>query len=170
MANRGEGGARVSEQIDQNEPDAGDTGSADIFSFFNEIGIINQLSLVLFAKTLPCGVHPSHFAIVNHLVRTGDGKTPVRIANAMQITKATMTHSLRILEDRGFITVKPNPHDARGKIVLLTDAGRSFREAAIASAVSEFAPIFDSAQIERMSRIYEDLVELRKHLDENRLP
>ncbi len=97
-----------------------------VFAFFTEVGVISQLATARLAKALPDGVHPSHFAIVNHLARTGDGVSPVRIAAAMQVTKNTMPHSLKVLEKRGFITVAPSPDDGRAKIVLLTDAGRVF--------------------------------------------
>ena len=141
-----------------------------MFGFFNEIGIINQLSTALFAKCLPDGVHPSHFSILNHLVRTGDGKTPVRIASAMQVTKNTMTHSLKVLSDRGFVSVKPNPEDARGKLVFLTEAGRAFRDASISNVVEMFGDILTEEQQVIMDRIADDLVTLRKHLDANRRP
>ncbi len=141
-----------------------------MFGFFNEIGIINQLSTTLFAKCLPDGVHPSHFSILNHLVRTGDGKTPVRIASAMQVTKNTMTHSLKVLSDRGFVSVKPNPEDARGKLVFLTEDGRAFRNASISNVVEMFGDILTEEQQVIMDRIADDLVTLRKHLDANRRP
>lgn len=146
------------------------TDPAVVFGFFNEIGIINQLSTALFAKCLPDGVHPSHFSILNHLVRTGDGKTPVRIAGAMQVTKNTMTHSLKVLSDRGFVTVGPNPEDARGKLVFLTEAGRRFRDAAIVNVVEMFGDILTPEQEAIMTRISSDLETLRKHLDANRRP
>jgi len=104
-----------------------DNNAAEVFGFFNEVGIINQLSTTMLAKSLPNGVHPSHFFILNHLVRLGDGKPPARIASAMQVTKNTMTHSLKVLQNRGYITVKPDPEDGRGKLVYLTDAGRVSR-------------------------------------------
>ena len=139
-----------------------------VFAFFNEIGIINQLATALFSKSLPDGVHPSHFSILNHLVRLGDGKTPIRIAEAMQVTKMTMTHSLKVLTERGFITVTPNPDDARGKLVFLTEEGRSFRDRAIAKVVAEFGDILTEDQVVTMSDLQPGLVALRKHLDANR--
>lgn len=140
----------------------------EVFGFFNEVGIINQLSTAILAECLPDGVHPSHFSIVNHLVRTGDGKSPVRIAAAMQVTKNTMTHSLKVLEDRGFITVEPDPKDGRGKLVRLTEDGRQFREAAIANALARFGDVILPEHREIMARIIGDLQVLRKHLDANR--
>ena len=68
-----------------------------VFQFFNEVGIIQQLSATLFNKRLPEGLHVSHFSVLNHMVRLGDGKTPLALANAFQVTKATMTHTLSTL-------------------------------------------------------------------------
>ena len=146
----------------------GEEQAAEVFGFFNEIGIINQLATALFAQSLPDGVHPSHFSILNHLVRTGDGKSPVRIAAAMQVTKNTMTHSLKVLEERRFITVAPDPEDGRGKRVHLTEAGRSFRDTAIQNVVSRFSGLLQPEHLEIMTRISGDLQVIRKHLDENR--
>ena len=145
-----------------------DAADAAAFAFFNEIGIIGQLSTAVFARTLPDGVHPSHFAILNHLVRTGDGKTPIRIARAMQVTKTTMTHSLKVLEDRGFIDVGPNPDDARGKLVRLTDEGRRFRDVAIARVSERMRAILRPEDRARMARCLDDLTEVRRHLDASR--
>lgn len=144
------------------------TTAAEVFGFFTEIGIINQLSTALLAKSLPDGIHPSHFSILNHLVRMGDGKPPVRIASAMQVTKNTMTHSLKVLQDRGYITVAPDPEDGRGKLVYLTDSGRRFRDQAIVNVSEAFGHIIGPDQLGIMRRIGRDLQEMRKHLDENR--
>jgi len=143
--------------------------AAEVFGFFTEVGIISQLSTAMLAKSLPDGVHPSHFSILNHLVRVGDGKAPMRIASAMQVTKNTMTHSLKVLQDRGYITVKPDPEDGRAKLVFLTDDGRVFREQAIAQVSDVFANIIGPDQLAIMRRTIGDLEQMRKHLDANRL-
>ncbi len=146
----------------------GEADGLEVFGFFNEVGIINQLSTAILAKSLPDGVHPSHFSIINHLVRMGDGKSPIRIAAAMQVTKNTMTHSLKVLEERGFISVEPDPDDGRGKLVRLTEAGRAFREAAIRNVMARFGDVIEPEHRAIMARLMGDLVVLRKHLDENR--
>lgn len=146
----------------------GDADGMEVFGFFNEIGIINQLSSAMLAKCLPDGVHPSHFAIINHLVRMGDGKSPVRIAAAMQVTKNTMTHSLRVLTDHHYITVEPDPKDGRAKIVRLTEQGRAFRETAIRNVLARFEDVIEPKHLAIMDRIKEDLAVLRKHLDDSR--
>lgn len=142
--------------------------AAEVFGFFTEVGIINQLSTAMLAKSLPDGVHPSHFSILNHLVHRGDGKSPVRIASAMQVTKNTMTHSLKVLQDRGYINVKPDPEDGRGKLVYLTDVGRTFRNQAIENVSEVFGHVIGPDQLAIMRRTCADLEEMRKHLDQNR--
>ena len=142
--------------------------AGEVFGFFNEIGIISQLSNALLAACLPDGVHPSHFAILNHLARMGDGKPPIRIASAMQVTKNTMTHSLKVLEGRGFIDVRPDPNDGRGKLVYLTEAGQAFRGEAIQAVSARFRDIIGPEQLEQMRRTLPDLAALRAHLDSNR--
>ena len=145
-----------------------DNTAAEVFGFFTEVGIINQLSTAMLAKSLPDGVHPSHFSILNHLVRMGDGKPPVRIASAMQVTKNTMTHSLKVLQDRNYITVKPDPEDGRGKLVYLTDTGRTFLDQAIGRVSEVFGHVIGADQLAIMRRTRVDLEEMRKHLDQNR--
>jgi len=141
---------------------------AEVFGFFTEIGIIQQLSNAMLAKSLPDGVHPSHFAILNHLSRVGNGRPPARIAAAMQVSKNTMTHSLKVLQDRGYITVSPDPADGRGKLVYLTDTGRTFRDHAIAKVSKVFGHVIGPDQIAIMRRTRDDLAQLRQHLDQNR--
>ena len=74
---------------------------AQVFGFFNEIGIVSQLASALFTRLIPLGLHLSHFIVLNHLARLGDGRTPLQIANALQVTKATMTHTLAVLGRHG---------------------------------------------------------------------
>ena len=146
----------------------GDGAALEVFGFFNEVGIINQLATAMMARSLPDGVHPSHFSILNHLVRMGDGKSPLRIAAAMQVTKNTMTHSLKVLQDRGYVTVSPDPADGRGKLVHLTEAGRSFRDQAIRSVTDAFSHLIGPEQLELIRRTKGDLEAMRRHLDSNR--
>ena len=138
------------------------------FQFFNEIGILSQLSGAMLQSVLPDGVHPSHFAIVNHLTRTSDGKTPVAIASAMQVTKATMTYSLRVLEAHGFIETRPSPTDGRAKCVYLTEAGHKFRQEAIVAVQTQFRDLFTADDLEMMFDVMPKLAQMREKLDKAR--
>ena len=139
-----------------------------LFELFNEIGIIQQLAGTAFNHRLPDGLHVSHFSVVNHLCRLGDGRTPLRIARAFQVTKATMTNTLAKLEARGLIEIQENPADGRSKLVFLTEDGRSFQKKAIATLY----PVLDELDREldtvQLSKILPKLRALRAYLDAHR--
>ncbi len=112
-----------------------------IFAVLNEIGIIEQLARNRFERAQPDGLRLPHFTVLNHLVRLGDGRTPGAIARAFQVPKAAMTNTLQRLEERGFVRLEPDPADGRAKRVMLTEAGRARREAAVALAAADLAPV-----------------------------
>ena len=143
---------------------------SEVSTFFNEITSIDQLVKTLVGKVLPDDVHPSHFAIILHLTRIGDGKTPLSLANAMQVTKATMSHSLKVLEKRGFIETLPSETDARSKHVFLTQVGWSFHAAAIEALSRAFGHFLRDEHRQIMIEMMPGLTTIRNLLDDNRDP
>lgn len=143
----------------------GDDKVPAYFSVFNEIGIIAQLARAAFEERLPDGLILPHFSVLNHLIRVKDGQTPLAMARAFQVPKTTLTHTLAGLEKRGFIDMRPNPEDARSKQIWITQAGRTFRNDAIADMVQVFAPLQDSLPQEWAEGVLPELVRLRKILD-----
>lgn len=139
-----------------------------VFRFFNEVGIINQLGSALFNKRLPDGLHVSHFSVLNHLVRLGDGKTPLALASAFQVTKGTMTHTLSALSKRNLVRIEPNASDGRSKLVFLTAAGGAFHQQAIESLDPAFAMIEKRIDMDRIVAMLPVLQDVREILDANR--
>jgi DNA-binding MarR family transcriptional regulator len=142
--------------------------SGMIFGFFNEIGIVSQLSSALFGRLVPQNVHLSHFIVLNHLTRIRDGRTPLEIANALQVTKATMSHTLTVLGKHGFIAIEPHATDGRSKVVRLTAEGRAFREQAIASMAPAFQYLAENISAEELQTALPVLEKVRKLLDAER--
>jgi DNA-binding MarR family transcriptional regulator len=140
----------------------------DYFRLFNEIGIIGQLSRTLLEARLPPGFVTAQFSVLNHLVRVGDGSTPLAIAQAFQVPKNSMTHSLTVLEREGLIEIRKNPQDGRSKLVFITDAGRKFRAAAIDALAPDITRIAAAFPPEYVARLLPDLEMLRKFLDADR--
>ena len=138
------------------------------FSFFNEIGIIAQLSRTALEARLPKGLTLPHFSVINHLVRVKDGQTPLVLANAFQVPKTTMTHTLGGLIDHGLVEIRPNPEDGRSKTVWLTDKGRNFREDAIRSIDPDIEAIKSNIPAERVESLVPALAEIRAFLDSHR--
>jgi DNA-binding MarR family transcriptional regulator len=148
-------------------PRADDT-TALFFALFNEIAIISQLSARMLEARLPKGFLVSHFAVLNHLARLGDGRTPLAIARAFQVPKATMTHTLAGLEGAGLVRFAANPADGRSKCVMLTDKGRRFREEAIAGLKPDVSQLSCHFKPETIAGVLPLLAELRAYLDKSR--
>ena len=135
------------------------------FRLFNEVGIIEQLARSRFEARLPPGFVLAQFTVLNHLIRVRDGQTPLALARAFQVPKTSMTHSLAVLERAGLVRLEANPGDGRSKQVWITQAGRDFRETAIATLSQDIAPIAQSIPVAELSALLPVLERLRKALD-----
>jgi DNA-binding MarR family transcriptional regulator len=145
-----------------------DNKTALFFSFFNEIGIIGQLSGRMLEAGLPPGFLVSHFAVLNHLSRRGDGATPFALAQAFQVPKTTMTHTLSGLEKAKLIRFVPHPDDGRSKCVMLTAKGRQFRDLAIEKLKPEIALMSERFPAGDIAKALDLLVKMREYLDQRR--
>lgn len=146
----------------------GPGGDPVLFAFFNEIGIIDQLAQHRLKRALPDGLRTPHFIVLNHLARLGDGKSPVVLARAFQVTKGAMTNTLQRLEARGLIALAPDPSDGRAKRVMLTAAGRRMRDQAIAALSPVFADLDAVATAAEIEAALPFLRRIRAHLDRAR--
>jgi DNA-binding MarR family transcriptional regulator len=72
------------------------------------------------------GLQPGEFDVLATLRRSGEPYmlSPTRLYEALMISSGGMTNRLDRLERAGFIERHPDPHDRRGKLIALTDAGR----------------------------------------------
>ena len=150
-------------------PDQSPTSDlARFFAFFNEVGILNQLSIAMFEARLPAGFTVSQFAVLNHLIRVKDGRTPLDLARAFQVPKTTMTHSLAVLERHALVRIAPNPDDGRSKCVWITDAGRNFRDTAVTALAPDIAEIAAHFPAQDLQQAMPTLTALRRLMDARR--
>jgi len=140
----------------------------DIFAFFNEIGIIEQLARTRLERVLPDGMKMSHFGVLNHLVRLGKKESPAELAAAFQVTRPTMTNTLQRLEARKYISVEPDPNDGRAKLVLITPAGRAARAASIEALAPLLAKISNDLGSALFSEPLPALQKVREYMDNKR--
>ncbi|MDA1370751.1 MAG: MarR family winged helix-turn-helix transcriptional regulator [Proteobacteria bacterium] len=146
----------------------GTTDDSIVFTFFNEIGIISQLSTALFERSLPEGLSNSQFGVLNWFVRVDSEATPGRLATAFQVTGGAMTNTLKKLEAKGLVRIEPDAHSGRKKRVTITAKGSTLRDRAISSAaplLREFADVFPANKLERQVAV---LQKIRAYLDEQR--
>lgn len=142
--------------------------AADMFRFLNEIAIIAQLSGAAFEKVMPGTMTLPQFVVLNHLTRLGGNRTPLRIAMALQVSKAAMTNTLAHLDRAGWISIRPDERDGRSKRVDLTDAGRTAHAAAIRALSPELAFLSGAIGTERVRAATPLLEEMRGALDARR--
>lgn len=138
------------------------------FRLFNEIGIIDQLSTAALDNLMPKGLMHTHFNVLNHLSRLGDGCTPLQIAKSFQVAKTTMTHTLSGLQKHNLVTIRPNPNDGRSKQVWLTKLGTDLRMQTIMQAAPLLQQSLSQFSPEQIEQLVESLTKIRKIMDENR--
>jgi DNA-binding MarR family transcriptional regulator len=139
-----------------------------LFTYFNELNIISQLSSGIFEKKLPKGLSASQFSVLNWFVRVDTQATPGRLSSAFQVTKGAMTNTLKKLKEKQLITVEPDVSSGRRKIVKMTQKGRKVRDSALVSInplLDEFSGAFDVADIRKQTVAIQ---KVRLYLDEYR--
>ncbi|MBZ0216013.1 MAG: MarR family winged helix-turn-helix transcriptional regulator [Fimbriimonadaceae bacterium] len=141
---------------------------SNIFQFFNEIGIIEQLGRNQFERVMPDGMRIAHFSVLNHFVRLGGEQSPVSLANAFQVTKGAMTNTLQRLDAKKFIEIRPDPKDGRGKLVRITPTGRQAHERAIAALGPVITKLGEEFGQDNFIEALPFLQKIRIFLDENR--
>lgn len=156
----GEGSGRASRQ--------GATSDPLVFRLINEIAIIDQLASRLFERVMPGDLTLPQFVVLNHFVRLGRPSSPQRLARAFQVTKSTMTNTLRHLDGAGYVTIAPDPDDARAKVVFITDAGRAAREEAIAALAPRLTHVSQGIEADEVEAALPLLRRLRANLDAER--
>jgi DNA-binding MarR family transcriptional regulator len=139
-----------------------------LFALLNEVAIIEHLARNRLERALPDGLRLSHFIVLNHLTRLGDGRSLARIARAVQVERPAMTNTIQKLEARGLVRTAPDPRDGRGKLVYLTEDGRAARAAAVGMAEACMADVAHGLTPEQITAMLPDLRRLRAALDRAR--
>lgn len=139
-----------------------------LFRLFIEIGIISQLSTTMFERVMPHDLTVAQFSLLNHLSKRDKPQPPLKLANAFQVSKGTMTSTIGRLESKGFVEVTPNPKDGRGKFVSVTDTGLAARKDAVDSLGPDLAWMADHVSQKSVVDLTEELAEIRKLLDARR--
>jgi DNA-binding MarR family transcriptional regulator len=145
-----------------------ETNDFSLFSYFNEIGIIAQLSNALFEANLPEGLNNSQFSVLNWFSRVDSEATPGRLAAAFQVTAGAMTNTLKKLESKGLVKIEPDQFSGRKKKVTITPEGERMRIQAINSAAPLFREFAENFPKESIESQLQHLQKVRAYLDERR--
>jgi DNA-binding MarR family transcriptional regulator len=136
------------------------------FQALSEIAIIGHLADTALAKALPPELSVTGFGVLNHFVRLNvQGQSPARLARAFQVTKGAMTYTLQKLEELGYVTIEPDPEDARAKIVRITRSGRRARDAAATRVNPGMLAMLKVVSADEFARALPFLIKVREVLD-----
>jgi len=133
-------------------------------ALFSEILTVDQLARNNVAKVLPRGMELSHFSVLNHLAHTQNERTPAQLAQTFHLTRGAMTNTLGKLEMSGFVHIRPDWDDARRKLVTISPAGRSARDAALAAIAPIIAQAVEQVGHDKVRAILPVMRELRLKL------
>lgn len=139
-----------------------------LYRLFTEIAIVEQLSRAVAERALPDGLTMAQFGLLTHFTRLGGEWSPLRLARAFQVTKQTMTSTLGRLEAAGFVAIRPDPADGRGKLVSLTPAGRAAHAEAVKRLGPGLALAADAVPEALVGELLPKLAALRALLDQAR--
>ncbi len=139
-----------------------------LFTFFNEIGIVDQLARTAFERVLPKGMTVPQFSVLNHFVRLGGPRTPAQLASSFQVSRATMTNTLKRLDEAGLIVAHRDPNDGRSKQIDITQAGRDMRERSVANLMPLLAEMAQRLDVASLAKVIPTLQAARIELDNSR--
>ncbi len=131
----------------------------------SEIMTAEQLIRGRISKALPKGMEPSHFSVLNHLVRSGGEKSPAQLARSFHVTKGAMTNTLGKLEAAGYVHIRPDWDDARRKQVSVSSAGKRVRQEALQAITPIFDDLIASLGADRVRAALPFLRDLRIQMD-----
>jgi DNA-binding MarR family transcriptional regulator len=80
---------------------------------------------------------PAEVRVLSLLVHRADGAaSPSDVATFVVQTSGGLTATLRRLETDGYVGRVPDPDDGRGRLVVLTDSGRTFHDRVLGAIVA----------------------------------
>ncbi|MEM7135834.1 MAG: MarR family winged helix-turn-helix transcriptional regulator [Myxococcota bacterium] len=90
-------------------------------------GALTQLGAVLRAEArIESGLQPVQVQVLNYLsICNRYSDTPVSVADYLGLTKGTVSQTLRVLTEAGFVDKRPDPHDGRVVHLRLTAKGKA---------------------------------------------
>jgi DNA-binding MarR family transcriptional regulator len=136
------------------------------FEVFTEIAIINQLSTAMLQSVMPDRITQAQFTVLSHFVRRELlTESPANLANALQVTRPTMTSTLSRMERAGLVEIVPDPRDGRAKLVSTTATGRLTYDACIAATAPLIPMISSVASDSDLKSILPTLKKMRAGLD-----
>ena len=106
-------------------------------------------------------VRPAHgFAFT---LLAGGGATITELAAHLGVTRQAAAQLVDELEAKGYVERRPHPHDARARLIMLTDKGWACTRAAEAAITDTIRPWADELGEQRLLALRDDLLSIAPH-------
>jgi len=136
-----------------------------IFQVFTEIGIIHQLMRSAVERALPGKMRYAHFGVLTHFSHRPQEISPGKLAKAFQVTNAAMTNTLGKMQKWGFVTIRPDPKDARAKLVAMTQSGQHAHMEAASAIYPVMRTMLDKIDLDTLLALKPGLQHIRETMD-----
>lgn len=152
---------------------AGDNPPSDarnslIFQLLSEVGILSQLSHNRASRRLSPDLNMAQFVVLNHFARLGQACSLTRLARALEVSNGAVTNTVSRLQRKGYLAVRPDPDDGRGKLAALTPQGREAHGRAVAILSADLAPLAAMLSKAELEAAVLALQKARTWFDQNR--
>lgn len=77
-----------------------------------------------------------------HLISKGEAPSQIRLSNFTLVEKMRVSKTLRVLEEKGYLSRKPTPSDRRANLLQITPAGDTMLRRAFAVSAEAHAKFF----------------------------
>ncbi len=138
--------ARIQREWARERPDV-DTAAFEVIGRVHSVGRLLTEQLV--AVYSEFGLSEGEFDLLCALRRGGAPyeRRPADLARATMVTTGGVTKRLDRLERRGIVERRPDPDDARGKVVRLTANGRGLIDAAYTAHMANETRLVDALTV-----------------------
>ncbi|MDH3354122.1 MAG: MarR family winged helix-turn-helix transcriptional regulator [Chromatiales bacterium] len=132
-----------------------------------QLATLSQQSLHLFeGHFAQWGLSQGRFTIMMLLLNMPDNEwTPVKLAEATGVTKATVTGLLKNLERDGHVLRQPHETDRRKTRLTLSDAGKTLMQSVIPAHFSQISSYYKHLTKKQMKQISESLELLQQTIN-----
>jgi DNA-binding MarR family transcriptional regulator len=136
-----------------------------------ELAIVHQLMTTRLNRALrPLGLTMTHTSLLMHLTGHPHGCTIGEIADAMEVNQPAVSKTVKVLADRGAVSIHLDDADARRRTVRLTPDGGALIGAAMLAMHPEATLGLADLDDARLATLIDLLRTVRVRLDEARDP
>jgi DNA-binding MarR family transcriptional regulator len=101
----------------------------------------------------PLGINTMQKSLLTNIRRSPNGADFAELSNRLAMDRSTLTRNLSTLEKAGLVSVTPDTHDRRKRVVALTEHGRRTETESVALWLDAQRRVVDALGFERAEEL-----------------